>query len=157
MCKSLRVDETRGYAVHTCAIARNIFLFGLPADRVHETATATKGHFKSCLEVRTAGQCEWAVGEGESGVGEWGVGQRGVGSGSVDKWNRGRGTQRALRRREGGGCARERALVGARLGGTCIDEGAICEFKARYVFMIGVGRPSGVAGRVMRARGGRKQ
>ena len=49
--------------------------------------------------------------------------------------------------------ARERALVGARLGGTCIDEGAICEFKARYVFMIGVGRPSGVAARVMRARG----
>ena len=49
--------------------------------------------------------------------------------------------------------ARERALVGARLGGICIDEGAICEFGARHVFMIANVRPFGAESRVMRARG----
>ena len=68
----------------------------------------------------------------------------------LDKWSLVTLVDRALHG------ARERALVGARLGGTCINEGAICEVKARYVLVVDDGRPSGVAGRVMRARGGWK-
>ena len=65
----------------------------------------------------------------------------------LDKWSPVTLVDRALHG------ARERALVGARLGGICIDEGAICEFGARHVFMIANGRPFGAESRVMRARG----
>ena len=74
----------------------------------------------------------------------------GASAAPLDKWSLVTLVDRALHG------ARERALVGARLGGTCINEGAICEVKARYVLVVDDGRPSGVAGRVMRARGGWK-